>query len=196
MKKSTCFAALAVVIAVHLAAFAWLIGRFECVVTDGTECRFPCTAYDPADPFRGRYLRMNVEVQLPISHEMATNYWRKGEWSRKCPLAVKIDPAGGADGLSRVVDIAERPKDDGLWVNECPVSHARGTKDIARIRFPDRYFLNENLAEGGERLLQLSATNCVAVYRVRDGSIVLTGIEVNGRRIEDAIREMGPLLAR
>ena len=194
MKKPTRFAAIAAVLVVHVAAFAWLIGRFERIVTDGTECRFPCSAYDPADPFRGRYLRMSVDLQFPISHEEAMNYWGERRWKR--PLAVKIDSTGGADGLSRVVALARKPTDDGLWVRKCPVRLERGTYDTAWVKFPNQYFLNENLAAGGERLLRSNATNCVAVYRVRDGSIVLTGIEVNGRRIEDAIREMEPLPAR
>lgn len=190
MSKPLRLAAFAAVLVVHFAAFAWLIGRYERLVTDGTECRFPCAAYDPADPFRGRYLRLNVEMPTPVPQEISTNYWRRGTWYRPCPLAVKIEPREDGTGLSRIVAVAEKPTDDGLWLRKCPVRPSYDEKGTAHVLLPNQYFLNENLAAEGERVLRVpDATNCVAVYRVRDGRIVLTGIEVAGRPIEDLIRE-------
>lgn len=189
MSRPAHLAAIAAVLIVHFAVFGWLIGRFERIVTDGTECRFPCSAYDPFDPFRGRYLRMSVEAQVPISHETSTNYWGNGTLHYTYPLAVKIEPKVDDAGFSRVVAVAEKPTDEGLWVRQCRVRKEYGTNDTVTVQLPDQYFLNENLAEEGERLLRSIATPCVAVYRVRDGRMVLTGVEVGGRRIEDLIRE-------
>lgn len=190
MSKPTHLAALAAILIVHFAAFAWLIGRYERIVTDGTECRFPCSAYDPSDPFRGRFLQINVEVRAPVSHEIFTNRLQNGTWYRPCPLAVKIEPNGGDAGLSRIAAIAEKPTDEGLWLREHPVRRVYGTNDTVRIQLPNQYFLNEKLADEGDQLLRTAkASDCVAVYRVRDGRIVLTEIEVKGRPVEDLIRE-------
>lgn len=196
MSKSTRFTALALVLTVQFAGFAWLIVRYERIVSDGVECRFRCSAYDPSDPFRGRYLRMSVEVPFPLSHEMGTNYCPNGRWLRTCPLAVKIDPNADEAGFSRVVDIAKEPRDDGLWVRRCGVRRSWGTNEVASVVLPNRYFLNENLAAEAERIVAANPTNCVAIYRVRNGDIVLTGIEIDGRRVEDVARQKASVRRR
>ena len=54
MNKKTLIAAVALV--AQVAAISWLIWRYERVVSQGTEVRFACQAYDPYDPLRGRCL--------------------------------------------------------------------------------------------------------------------------------------------
>ena len=64
----------------YLAAFAFIlfhpvrtIMRFSFPSVKGVEYRFPVTAYDPYDPMRGRYVRLNLQdmgrVRLPKKNQ-------------------------------------------------------------------------------------------------------------------------------
>ncbi len=70
-KNSRWTAALAATLLVQIAAFAWLIVRYERVASGGTVCRFACEAYDPSDPFRGRYLHIRVRNAWTMTRRFA-----------------------------------------------------------------------------------------------------------------------------
>ena len=58
----------AAILAMQCLSIGWLVYRYERVVVNGTEFRLKCSAYDPADLLRGRYLRIQVtheNVPLP-----------------------------------------------------------------------------------------------------------------------------------
>ena len=57
------------------------------------------------------------------------------------------------------------------------------------MSFPDRLFVNEKIAPVAEKLLRKRTASAVAVYRVLDGEIVLTDIEINGQPILSAVKE-------
>ena len=57
------------------------------------------------------------------------------------------------------------------------------------MSFPDRLFVNEKIAPAAEKLLRKRTASAVAVYRVLDGEIVLTDIEINGQPILSAVKE-------
>ena len=57
------------------------------------------------------------------------------------------------------------------------------------MSFPDQLFVNEKVAPDAEKLLRKSTASAVAVFRVLDGEIVLTDIEIGGKPIISAVRE-------
>ena len=48
--------------------------------------------------------------------------------------------------------------------------------------------MNEKIAPEAEEVLRKKTEEAVAVYRVLDGEIVLTGIDLNGRSILDCVK--------
>ena len=107
MKRTTL---IALVLAVQGLALGWLILRYERIVAQGVEVRFPCTAYDPYDPLRGRYLRTTVEERTTTLPSSVTNL----DYGLKNKFVVRIEPA--TNGLWRVAEAAFEPTKEGVWV--------------------------------------------------------------------------------
>ena len=61
----------------------------------------------------------------------------------------------------------------------------------ATFTFPDQLFVNERIAPEAEKVLREGTTSgeAVAVYRVKGGEIVITGIEIDGKPILARTRE-------
>lgn len=201
MRTNTKKAVLAVAaLAVQCVCIGWLIWRYERVVRHGTEVRFRCEAYDPYDPLRGRYLRTTVR-------ESCTNLLIEGEMKeswRGYTLYAKLEQ--GTNALWHVTALAESPQTDGgIWVKREHVSirhmldWATREKDesyeafekrrkasplAASVEMPNQLFVNEHLAPKAEEVLREATSakgkGAVAVYRVKDGEIVITDIEIDG----------------
>ena len=189
-------------LAIQCVCIGWLIWRYEQVVRHGTEVRFRCEAYDPYDPLRGRYLRTTVR-------ESCTNLLIEGEvkesWRRRA-LYAKLEQ--GTNALWHVTAVAEAPQSDGgIWVKRerTSINHllnwsarSRGIDEswedfekrrkasplAALVEMPDQLFVNERLAPKAEKVLREATSakgkGAVAVYRVKDGEIVITDIEIDG----------------
>lgn len=194
----------AVMLVAQCAAIGWLIWRYERVVSEGTEVRFACTAYDPSDPLRGRYLQTRVEATCTnILTETASA--RIDDLPFRSDFFAKLEPTG-SNGLWRVAAVAAEPRDDGLWVKpenswieyrlqwsdraktgeelEDFIKRRAASGLKAVVRFPDRLFVNEKLAPEAEKILWSRGNqSAVAVYRALDGEMILTDIEVEGESI-------------
>ncbi len=204
----------ALALAIQCAAIGWLIWRYESIVRFGTEVRFKCQAYDPYDPLRGRYLRTTV-------NERCTNFVgftvdTTNMYRCRNNLYAKVEPS--TNGLWRVAAVAESPQSDGsLWVEpeSCSIDYsipwsAKGKEEsheafanrrrtsplVATVSLPDQLFINERIAPEAEKVLRDATSRggkgAVAVYRARDGEIVITDIEIDGKSVisltRDAIR--------
>ena len=200
MNKKTIVVAVALV--AQVVAISWLIWRYERVVSQGVEVRFACQAYDPYDPLRGRYLQARVvEDCTNITFAVETNgYWM----GSRADLAVRIEPTSNIDRW-RVVEVAEAPTEDGIWLEGLKVrfdyrtrwtdrqkgesyeafeKRRKASGVIARVEFPDQLFLNEKLAPEAEKVLRKAAgKSAIAVYRVYKGEIVITDIEIGGKSV-------------
>ncbi|GEM_PF-479022 len=203
---------IAAILAIQCLLLGWLIFRYERIVSQGTEVRFPCQAYDPYDPFRGRYLNTRVEESV---------LWMKGvpteeeyrHWNETRDLYARLEPRNDGTNLYRVAEVAKVPGKDGLWVKpedthifSTPASEENSEKievqtdetppvaippetvspkkDLSvRVSFPSKLFVNEKLAPKAEKILRENTENAVAVYRAKNGEIVLTDIEIQGESI-------------
>ena len=207
MNKKTLIVAVALV--AQVVAICWLIWRYERIVSQGKEVRFACQAYDPYDPLRGRYLRVQVQQECT---NVAFNIEKDDGivWGCRKEMAVRIEPAA-SNGLWKVVEIAEQSANDGVWLNGRTVyfnyrlrwsdrldkeltedfeARRKASGVIARVDMPDQLFLNEKLAPEAERVLwKATGKSAVAVYRVLDGEIVITDIEIDGKPIAQLVKE-------
>ena len=208
MKRSKGAVWVCAVLALQVVAVGFLVWRYERIVQSGAEVRIKCQAYDPYDPLRGRYLRVTVsETCTNILFEVdADNYWKVPEGD----IYAKLAKAPGEGGLYRVEAVAREPMDAGLWVKtkSLMLTYALGHEDKrtgepynkfyarqkksgtkAVVSFPNQLFVNEKVAPDAEKLLRKSTASAVAVFRVLDGEIVLTDIEIGGKPILSAVRE-------
>lgn len=200
----------AAILAMQCLSIGWLVYRYERVVVNGTEFRLKCSAYDPADLLRGRYLRIQVtheNVPLPDADYDFLDTFRE----YKSPLYARLEPRNDGSGIFSVTETSSTPGDQGLWVR--PRSYYVRYSDVDTIRrvedgvdiveevhrqgeseryaalnFPDRLFVNEKTAPAAESILWDNPDNAVAVYRTLDHHVVLVDIEVNGKSIRDAVK--------
>ena len=197
----------AVALVAQLAAIGWLIWRYERVVSQGTEVRFACQAYDPYDPLRGRYLRTSVREDCT---NMAFRVCKTNRCEFHDKLFARLEP-NGTNGLWRVAEVAVEPKAEGLWARpkSSSIEYRVGWSDRGKdekwddfykrqeksgfkavVTFPDQLFINEKLAPEAEKVLRkATGKSAVAVYRVLDGEMVITDIEVDGKPIAQFTRE-------
>ena len=169
MNKKTLIIAVALV--AQVVAIGWLIWRYERVVSQGTEVRFACQAYDPYDPLRGRYLRTRVSEDCT---NMAFQVCETNRYTFRNKLFARLEP-NGTNGLWRVAEVAEHPRAEGLWVRPkgASVEYCIGWSDRGKdenwenfskrqkmsgwkavVTFPDQLFVNEKLAPEAEKVLQ------------------------------------------
>ncbi|MCQ2403816.1 MAG: GDYXXLXY domain-containing protein [Lentisphaeria bacterium] len=183
---------LAAVLVVQCLCIGWLILRYECVVSLGTEVRFPCQAFDPYDAFRGRYLQTNVRDGCFIkTMEM------KGLSFRELKLFAKVEPLEDGTGLWHVTDVAKEPSADGLWLlpervyGNDPLPELEDEKVKcywAEVVFPSKLFVNEKIAPQADEILAKNTDNAVAVYRVWKHRVVLMDVEIDGKPIRELVK--------
>lgn len=204
----------AAIFAMQCLSIGWLVYRYERVVVNGTEFRLKCSAYDPADLLRGRYLRIQVtheNVPLPDADYDFFDSFRE----YKEPLYAKLEPRDDGSGIYSVTETSSTPGDQGLWVRPrsyyvrysgvdtihrvedgvdiveevvTDVVRENESERYAALNFPDRLFVNEKTAPAAESILWDNPDNAVAVYRTLDHHVVLVDIEINGKSIRDAVK--------
>jgi uncharacterized membrane-anchored protein len=162
--------------AVPLAA----VRQHERVLTEGELIRLKCTAPDPYDPLRGRYLAVRPEIsEAPADKELM---------SHRGPAYALLDV--GADGLATVSRIERERPASGRFVR-VHVRWASGA--TVRFEWPfDRYYLNEKLAPEADRWLAeslRSAKGVLAEVRVLNGRAVLADLTLDGKSFREHLQE-------
>ena len=210
MKRILLVAVALVALVAQLGVIGYFAYRNERLLREGVECRFACQAYDPHDPFRGKYLRVSVTAEFTdLSVFDLTEDVREEDFRTLSDRWVRIDPQGGRRGLSRIVACANEPTGTGVWTRVKSVSptfvlsysdrqekedwraferrrRTSGVKGTAEL--PSRYFISERLAAEAEDAINSGSGRMVAVYRVGGGRIVLAGIEIDGQPIDQFVK--------
>lgn len=213
MMKKSIFLIAALVI--QCLAIGWLIFRYERVVTKGTEVRFNCQAYDPYDPLRGRYLRVNVrESTTNIAEEIRRKFASSVilEKADRKAVLVRVEP--NTNGVWRVVEAAFTPSNEGVWIKPKDItvdynlsySEREDEEDwsefkkrreasgvIIEAEMPNQLFINETIAKKAEKILQeatsVKGKGAIAVYRVLNNEIVITDIEIEDKSVKAIAKE-------
>ena len=164
-----------------LAVVSIKIVRAEVAYRFGRSYRFPIQAYDPRDPFRGRYLALEMEhvargSSIPAEHTY-------GPFS--CCVSITVDEKGKAwfDHLS------PEPPESGDWLN-VDLQRFRGTRNSFRPPF-ERFYLNEKLAPAAEQILMDSFTRGDAelVVRVYRGFGCVEDLLIDGVPIRELAKQ-------
>lgn len=167
---------IAAALLLQVVGIGFIIVRYERVSRYGVELRVPCRLYDPCDPLRGRYMRLNPEL---VYENLGTGCFGRNGWYAK--LAV------GTNGICRVVAMARTPGNDGLWYKVPRLRVGWGnSRNKVHLPLPDQLFLNEDRAgEVEEKVNEAiwAQRSVYAVYRFMDGAMVLAGIEVDNLKL-------------
>lgn len=159
----------------QLAVPGYMIYRQEVILQRGRVYKFRTALVDPADPFRGRYVRLGFNLSVSRS-------------GKEIPYGKTVNavPAVGADGFAYIAAVVDIPPDDGIYF---PVKVGwSSNKDTMSVNPPfDRFYLNEAAAPEAERLyMEASRKNSAWIeVRVRDGNAAIADLYLDGRPIRE-----------
>ncbi len=170
----------------HSTAIGAKFYRYADIQKNGKAYRFHVRSYDPYDPFRGRYLAIDVGRAIKVPPGFT---W---EWGKKVYVLVTKDDEGFAK-LGPV--LSHKPMEGDYVISE--IARYNSTKNMVWIENPfDRFYINETIAPVAEKIfIQASAAEKNRIWivvKVKDGRAVIDDLYVDGRPIVQVAREMIP----
>ena len=154
-----------------------------------TELRFRVKGYDPYDPARGHYLRLNTYVEIKLTD---------AEWERQKNILTGCDKAfavldTGKDGLTAataLVPVAPEGK-PFVTIRKFWFGEGEKEKDLSFDLPFDRYYLNEKLAKPAEALLTKATSEkkpaVLVVDIYADGNWAVKDFLIDGKPIRELL---------
>lgn len=178
--KSLSFILFALVSLAQWAAPLSQIFKFERTLSNGTLVRLKCTAPDPYDPLRGRYLAVRLDQDnAPFAKDSKL-------FEGQHAYAVLQT---GADGQTTIQELRAEPPAAGDYVR---VTFNYESEDKGFFTWPfDRFYLNEELAPEADKWFAETirdAKGILAEVRVHQGTAVLENLSFDGKSIRDILK--------
>jgi hypothetical protein len=157
------------------------IMQHEQTLANGTLVKLKCSAPDPYDPLRGRYLAVRPE-QREVSVPKGAKLQRG--------MLVYASLTTGADGLARVTDLSVDQPVGGDFIR---LKSGYMHNDKTQIEWPfSRFYLNEKLAPEADRWFAeniRSTKGIIAEVRVLNGRAVLADLSFDGKSFREILKE-------
>ena len=161
----------------------YLVVKSEGILTNGTLYKFKPQAYDPFDPFRGKFLRVNYDTEGIKSDEDI-------EEGDRVYVSIGIDNEGYA-----FFDKAyKNPPSEGdylhtivtyVYYNDYEYIQEEGASSLEMgIEIPDhmnKYFINENKALDAENVFRWKREEIYIGVRILNGEARIQDIYVEGQ---------------
>ncbi len=156
------------------------ISSHEQVLTQGTLIKLKCTAPDPYDPLRGRFLAVRPEQrEAPAPKDMLV------------PSGATVYGllSTGPDGLATVASLSLTPPASGDYIR-LKSTYTYGDK--TQLQWPfDRFYINEKLAPEADQWFAeniRSAKGITAEVRVLNGRAVLADLSLDGKPFREILK--------
>ena len=184
MKTIHIFILFILVAGVQLFVPANMIFSQEIILETGTAYKFKTQPVDPSNPFKGKYIFLNYEVNSIISNDST---WTHGE-------TIFVAIANDSLGFVKVTDVfREVPK--GVEYVKAKVDWYDSSQEILNFSFPfNEFYMNETKAYDAEvahRTAQNDSipNNTYALIYVKDGEAVLENVFINEVPIAEYVDE-------
>jgi len=183
MNKSIYIGILFLLFAVQLFVPAQMIYQQEDALSTGTAYKFKTEPIDPSDPFRGKYIVLNYEMD---SFETDDEGWY--DYKGNVFVYLKTDTEGFAK--VKTVSKTELDTSDDYFMAES--SYNYGGKVNFDLPF-DRFYMNENKAYDAEVSVweaQRDTTSiCYGLVYIKDGAAVLDNVFIDDKSIKEFVEE-------
>lgn len=173
-----------VVAVAQLAVPAQMIFNQEHIIKTGTAYKFKTQPVDPADPFKGKYIYLNYEI-----NSFATT---DKDWTRQQDIYVSI--VNDSLGFVKLLDVSKTKPMNGDFVKAKVDWYNTYDKEVA-FRFPfDAFYMNEAKAYDAE-IAHLEAqndsipNNTYALVYVKNGEAVLNNVFINDIPIAEYVEK-------
>ena len=173
------------VAAVQLAVPVTMIMRKEKVISDGKMFRFKTAPIDPSDPFRGKYIILNLE---------ASDYKLSKEESEMDLDGAYAHIRENKEGYAEVADISETPPEDTADYVKIKSDNnsffGSWFFSGASFHFPfERFYMDEEKAPAAEALYRRTQRDTAAIsyalVSILNGGGVVTDVIINGKSVRE-----------
>jgi uncharacterized membrane-anchored protein len=158
-----------------------MIIKRESVLKNGEQFKFITAPVDPYDAFRGKYVALRIaKDNVPVTGGTLFN---NGQ-------SVYAHIAVDTQGFARLTNVTTtKPK--GVPYIQVNVRYT--SRDKVYLDLPiDRYYMEENSALLAERAYiehnRRDKQDAYVLVRVKDGFVVIEGLYVGGKRVEDVVK--------
>lgn len=159
----------------------WQIYTYEQTLTHGTLIKLKCTAPDPYDPLRGRYLAIRpAQQEIQVTENLKLQHG----------VAFYAGFTVGDDGLATLSGVSLTPPENGESIRLRARYQVQGHSIWIDWPF-ERFYLNEKLAPEADLWLAeniRSAQGVVAEVRVLRGKAVLTDLSLDGKSFREILK--------
>lgn len=180
------------IFAIQLAVPAYMIFEQKQILSKGDLYKFKVEPIDPYDPFRGRYVVLNFEVEqtrIPISNEDQTNDSKidRHTW-------VYANLSVNKDGYAEIKSLSlTKPEKDFLRVQVANQDYANTKRYRINIPF-DRYYSPENKAYAIEtnvrqRSRQSSSDQVYVAVKIYKGKGTIEDLFINETPILEFVEQ-------
>ena len=155
--------------------------QHEKTLAEDTLIKLKCSAPDPCDPLRGRFLAVR-----PEQRELSVPAGAKLQRGMQVYAALTT----GADGLASVTHLSHEPPASGDFIR-LKLGYVYNEK--TQIQWPfSRFYLNEKLAPEADRWFAeniRSTQGIIAEVRVLNGRAVLADLSFDGKPFREILKE-------
>jgi uncharacterized membrane-anchored protein len=184
MKKTYIYLLFGLMVIAQIVASAQVVYKYEHTIASDNVYKFKTAPVDPSDPFRGKYITLNYEINSFKTSDESWDSYEKGY------AYFSKDENGYAvlENLSK----EKLPTSDFDYILVEINNHYDG---FVRFELPfDRYYMEESKAYDAEVLSRELQRNdkedlVYAVVHIENDTHVLTDIIVNGNSMKDAVEK-------
>ncbi|MCY7409645.1 MAG: GDYXXLXY domain-containing protein [Chitinophagales bacterium] len=183
--KTFSLIALLIVAVAQLFVPSKMIMDHESILVKGNEFKFKTEPIDPADPFRGKYIRLNFEAT-------EFNVGKEADWESRETVYVILE--NDEKGFAKIINVAKEIPAVEMQYVKATVSYLSQEDSVNTlwIKYPfDKFYMEESKAPDAETVYREAAidTNQVAyaVVRVLNGEAVLSDVMIDGKSIKAVV---------
>lgn len=183
MKTIHIFILFVIVALAQLFVPAQMIYNKESVIKTGTAYKFKTQPVDPSDPYRGKYINLNYEMDSFVTNDSL--------WERKDNVYVYLET--DSLGFAAISEISKKPSQFNKDFIVVEVNWYDKRKKELNFRLPfNRYYMEETKAYDAEVAVRnnqrINATNTTyALVYIKDGEAVLNDVIINDISIKDYV---------
>lgn len=173
---------LLVIALVQLYIPAKMIWGYESIIQNGAAHKFKTAPIDPADPFRGRYIRLDFEATSTAIPD--ASIW---DINQEIFVQFRIN----AEGFSEIADITKSPPEQQADFVKAKVDYVIDDS-IPKIfiEYPfTRYYMEESKAPYAEEVVFKAATDSnsvtYALVYIKNGTAVIKDVLINNESLKE-----------
>ncbi|PZR23187.1 MAG: hypothetical protein DI539_03605 [Flavobacterium psychrophilum] len=182
MKTKNILIAFALTALAQLAIPLKMVYDSEMTEREGTEYKFRTAPIDPSDPFRGKYIVLNYDIDVIPTKDST--------WVSNEEIYVSL----GTDdkGFARINNVSREEPETGDYIATKVDYYYDYNKSLHIVLPFDRYYMEESKAYDAEVAYRKYSSNekakpAYAVVAVKDGDAVLKDVIIDGMPIKDYV---------